>query len=209
MVVDKSDKALGAGLEISPRQVALLCPALGKMQHCYQIVTLAGLLVCSGAVRPTAVRAAGQADRSVTYVNKVYSFKSKVPAAITFSRTHPPSPDHGIGIDLDAETHLWVTADYTESTSPEIESNRQAAGCRVARRGSTRLGGKPARQMWFSCPASSGEKAYRERLVLAVVRRPGRAPICFQIGVRASGANVSRKADVLFDRLAAGFRILK
>lgn len=64
-------------------------------------------------------------------------------------------------------------------------------------------------QLWFSCPASSGERAYRERLILTVVHWPGRAPICFQIGVRASQANVSHKADVLFDRLVAGFRILK
>lgn len=209
LVVDKSDETLGAGREISPRQVALLCPAPGKMQRCYQIIFLAGLLVCGGTASPTVIHAAPAAGRPETYINKVYSFKSEVPATIAFSRTHPPSPDHGIGIDLDAKTHLWVTADYTESTLPEVESDRQTAGCRVARRGSTRLGGKPARQMWFSCPASSGEKAYRERLVLAVVRWPGRAPICFQIGVRASGANVSRKADVLFDRLVAGFRILK
>lgn len=76
------------------------------MQRRYQIIYLAGLLVCSGTASPEAIPAARSSGRSVTYVDKIYNFQTEVPAAIAFSRSRPPSPDHGIGIDLDAKTQL-------------------------------------------------------------------------------------------------------
>jgi hypothetical protein len=142
------------------------------------------------------------------YINHVYNFRVTVPPGVTYTRTLPPNPDHGIGIEMHDQTKLWVDASYTESSSIEEEISKESADCKVEQQQSISLGSMPAVQVNFSCTASSNEKAYEEKLVLLVHRSEHRSPVCYEIGMRATDGMISARADNLFNKLIVTFSFL-
>jgi hypothetical protein len=143
------------------------------------------------------------------YRNRVYDFEVSVPPGVTYERTTPPAPDHGLLVTLNNQTQLWVDASYADSSSTEKEANRYIAGCRVEDKRSTLLGRLPAIMLRFSCDANAYSGAYREQLVLSVRLKKGRSPIRYQIVLRTNGATITPQEDELFRKLAAGFRFAK
>jgi hypothetical protein len=142
-------------------------------------------------------------SKHAIYSNHVYDFQVAVPPGVTYTRTLPPNPDHGIGVESSDHNKLWVDASYTESSSTDEEASKQSADCNVEQQQMTSLGGMPALLIHFSCAASSAEKAYEEKLVLLVHRAEHRAPVCYEIGIRATERKISSRADELFEKLVA------
>jgi hypothetical protein len=157
----------------------------------------------------TAFAAYGQTSLSSskypTYVNRSYDFQVVLPPGLTYTHTVPPSPDHGIGIDLNDQTKIWLDASYTDSSTTDEEAGTVSADCKVKQRRRALLGSMPALVIRFSCAANGTEKPYEEQLILSIHRSAHRAPICYEIGIRATNARISAQAEDLFTKLVAGF----
>lgn len=143
------------------------------------------------------------------YRNHVYNFEVTVPSGVTYTRTMPPNPDHGLGITLDNRAQLWVDASLVDSSSTEEQAKNLTAGCRVEEKRSATLGKMPAIMMRFSCDANADASGYIEQVVLSVSLRKNRSPICYQVGIRTNAAAISAQEDKLFGELVAGFRSAK
>ncbi|HXE62195.1 MAG TPA: hypothetical protein VN519_01570 [Bryobacteraceae bacterium] len=141
------------------------------------------------------------------YRNRVYGFSVAIPPGVTYTRTQPPNPDHGLGITLKDQAKLWVDASSTESSSTGEEAEKQTVGCRVEEKKPAKLGRLSAVLVRFSCDATRYDPAYSEQLILSVDQGKDRAPTCFQIGVRRDGGRTTPQEDELFRKLVAGFSI--
>jgi len=162
-----------------------------------------GLLAALAAYGQTSLNSSA----NPVYANHVYGFQVTLPPGVTYTRTLPPNPDHGIGIALPDRTKVWVDASYTDSSSTEEEAGKQAADCRVEQKKETSLGSLSALLIRFSRHASADERAYEGQFVLSVYRSDHRAPVCYQIGIRATNGRISAQADDLFWKLVAGFSL--
>ncbi len=158
--------------------------------------------VCSQSVLDANAQATLESSAHPLYENRAYGFRVRLPRGVTYTRTVPPSPDHGIGITLQEQGRLWVDASYTDSLSTDDEATILSAGCRVQKRQPSMLGNQPALVLRFSCPANG--RAYEELLVLTVHKQGDRSLADYQIGLRtdASGMLKNRR---LFDEIVAGF----
>jgi len=160
-------------------------------------------LVCSSA--QTAV----SSSTEPVYRNGPYGYLLRLPPGVTYSRSVPPNPNHGIGLSLGDNKRLWVDASYTDSASTGDEAKLQTAGCQLEDRKSSPLGGHPAVVIRFSCPASPSGGSYYEVLILAVLRVGNRSPVDYQIGMRAGNRAALSRNMALFDKIVAGFSLEK
>lgn len=138
------------------------------------------------------------------YQNQPYGFRVKLPPGLTYTRTLPPNPDHGFGIELVGRGKLWVDASYTDSSSTSEEAKIQSAGCHTEETRATKLGNRPAMALRFSCPPSADGAGYIELLVLTVHREGDRSPVDYQIGMRADARSLSQNKE-LFEKIITGF----
>jgi hypothetical protein len=143
------------------------------------------------------------------YVNRAYDFSVFVPPGVTYTRTLPPNPDHGLGITLRGQTKLWVDASYTDASSSDEEARKEAEGCRIQERRLETLGGMSAISLGFWCDATAYGGAYEERLVLSVHRGKDRSPICYQVGMRTGARRTTSQENDFFRKLVAGFKFLE
>ena len=123
-----------------------------------------------------------------------------------YDRTLPPNPDHGFGVMLQSRVQLWVDASYTEFSSSQEEADRQTSGCHIEDKRQVQLGQQPAISLRFTCPASLGESAYTEFLILTVYRVGDRSPAVYEVGLRLKGTKVVLREKKVFDMIAGGFR---
>lgn len=142
------------------------------------------------------------------YTNRAYGFKVVLPPGLSYTRTVPPNPDHGLGIQID-HTKFWVDASYTDSSSTEEEAKRRSQGCRIEEKRSALLGNRPGIAMRLSCGANAYTGAYEESLVLVVYKGKDRSPVDYQIGVRTDGPRITSQDERTLGKLEAGFSFLK
>ena len=174
--------------------------------------SVAGQLVLLGGVFTFAAcdaraQVAFRSSALPVYNNRVYTFRVKIPPGVTYSRTEPPAPDHGFSVKRTGTKKLWVDASYSDTASTADALRTETEGCLMDEQQPARLGAALATFVHFHCPANGYHEAYEERLVLTVRSGPGRAPICYQIGLRtASQASDSLDVD-LFKKLIVGFQM--
>jgi len=171
---------------------------MASFRSLFGIAYLTSAVICSQTVFDSSTHP--------QYKNRVYEFEVELPPHLKYERTMPPNPDHGIGIDLSDSTKLWVDASYTDSSTAEEDMKTLTAGGQVTENKPALLGGKPAILAAFSCAADAYDKAYQERLVLSVRRKPNRSRTCFQIGIRTYIGSITAQENELFEKLIQGFR---
>ena len=143
------------------------------------------------------------------YDNRPYGYTVTVRRNRTYTRTSPPNPDHGFGIDLRSGNKLWVDASYTDSSSNKEEAAVITTGCRIDDKHTARLGGRIALSLRFVCPASADQQAYTEVITLVVHRQGDRSRANYQVGLRVYGEDVPTMEQALFDKVVDGFRFVK
>jgi hypothetical protein len=141
----------------------------------------------------------------VVYSNENYGYNVTIPSSKTIRRSVPPNPDHGFEIVSSTSTSLWVGASYTESITTLNEVEKQTDGCHTNQRQQTTVGGTPAIQLYFSCPAASNQPAYSEFLVLTVQKLGDRSPATYEIAARALSNRIPHRDFELVKRLVNGF----
>lgn len=143
------------------------------------------------------------------YRNRAYGYEVKLPPGLTFTRTSPPNPDHGIGIVAPDGRKLWVDASYTDASSTGEEADNLSKGCEVKQRDPATLGGESGIALRFYCAGNAYGEAYSEFLVLVVHSEGDRSAADYQIGVRANGDADSLAQIAVVRKLAAGFSFVK
>ena len=143
-------------------------------------------------------------DRPV-YTNRPYGYVVTVPRDLTYTRTSPPNPDHGFGVDLQGGNKLWVDASYTDSSSKEDEAVIITTGCRVGEKRTAVLGGRAALSIRFTCPAGKDGSAYTELVTFAVHSQGDRSSADYQVGLRVYGSDISFEEKMLFGKIVDAF----
>lgn len=143
------------------------------------------------------------------YVNYSYGYEVTLPASVTYLRTMPPNPDHGIDVALHDRNDVWVDASYTDAESTDEEARMHSPRCKLELWQEASLGGLPARLTQIWCPAEYSEKAYQERSVLTVYANEDRGTASYRVAARATEGKISTRAAELFDALVASFRFRK
>ena len=160
------------------------------------------VLVASGPMRVSS-------SSHPRYVNYSYGFEVTLPAGLTYLRTSPPNPDHGIDVALHEGNDVWVDATYTDAASTDEEARMHSPRCKLELWQEASLGGLPARLTQISCPAEYGEKAYQERSVLTVYANEDRGPARYAVAARATEGKISARAAELLNALVGSFRFRK
>jgi hypothetical protein len=174
-------------------------------RHILVAVCLIYFWFASGLWAQTSIKSS---DRPV-YDNRPYGYMVTLPRDLTYTRTSPPNPDHGVGIDLRSRDKLWVDASYTDSSTNEEEAAVITTGCRIDDKRTSTLGGRIALSLRFTCPASADQKAYTELVTLVIHRQGDRSPADYQVGLRVYGSDVPTEERTLFDRVVVAFRFTK
>lgn len=172
-------------------------------------LVLVGCLIVLWATSGVWAQISVKSTDHLVYDNGPYGYIVKLPRDLTYTRASPPSPNHGVSIDLRSGAKLWVDASYTDASSNEDESAIVTTGCRVHEKHTASLGGQAALSLRFTCPASEDRRAYTELIILAVHRQGDRSSADYQIGLRVYGSEIPADEKVLFTKVVDGFRFEK
>ena len=145
------------------------------------------------------------------YGNPEYEYAVQLPPGIEIETSTPPSPDHGFRVRLQPPAGVWVWAHYeTENAhtlAEEVESVRESwSGCRMAEWKAATLGGVPAAELTFHCPAAPGGKQPETmRMLLAVRTPPDRGPVVYTVRLQHPQGTPAPEADRVYRALIDGF----
>jgi len=163
------------------------------------------LWAASGAWAQTSVKSI---DHPV-YDNGPYGYQVTLPRGLTYIRASPPSPNHGVSIDLRSGAKLWVDASYTDSSTNEEEADVVTTGCRIDYKRPATLAGQSALSLRFTCPASGNSRGYTEVITFTVHSQGDRSLADYQVGLRVYGSDISREDKVLFGKVVGAFHFEK
>jgi hypothetical protein len=151
---------------------------------------------------------------SATYQNPVYGYRIRIPDTLTAIGASPPSPNHGVRIDLPGgKDSIWVDAHHVDedSLSRAVDSTISqltdtCGGTDSVRRTRATLGKQPAIRLDYKC--SKNPPSFNIRYE-SYRYKEGFAPILYEVGLTASQERSlqGRNSDY-FEVVLNGFEFL-
>lgn len=172
-------------------------------------LVLAGCLIVLWAASGVWAQISIKSTDHPVYDNGPYGYTVTLPRYLTYTRASPPSPNHGISIDLRSGAKLWVDASYTDSSTNEEEAAVITTGCRIDHKRPATLAGKSALSLRFTCPASGNTRAYTEVITFTVHSQGDRSLADYQVGLRVYGSDISKEEKGIFGKVVDAFRFEK
>ncbi|HET7464641.1 MAG TPA: hypothetical protein VFJ82_25590 [Longimicrobium sp.] len=176
---------------------------------------VARVLACvllAAAARQAPAQRGGHPPRR--YTNPEYLFSVPLPQGVQVVTGRPPTPNHGVGLQVATDAKAWAWAEYetldAETLPAEVESMRgiwAGNGCAVTGQRNGRLGGRAAVEVTFRCGPRGGRgQPDVMKLLLTMHTPPERGLVVYQVGVQyKQGSPAAARAERLYRELSAGF----